>query len=303
MRCRYCFDIIDDRSKPCPHCGSRQPVIVDGVEVDPGAGSSSSTLSLTSRQVVTTVIVAIVVVGCLLFFLTARFRPAALPPPVIAALGLGTPIPTNTPQVTRATIFTPTPISFDTHTNRRVGFEITFPSNWIVVNQSIFGWQDTVQGMAEEYSWVETLFETGLDGRISRSRAVDPNAVDIDTGELVVFTVGSASDILEDLTYNQVPQIAAENPEALSELAGPLIGGNFTTRRTATLQVNGRPATLVEFTSQAEIFQENVQLRVRLYFIQGQDKVYLVSYFAENQLAQRNQNLYEDIVQSFEIIE
>jgi hypothetical protein len=229
------------------------------------------------------------------------FRPGSLPSPVIAALGLGTPIPTNTPQVTRATIFTPTPVNLQTHTNSRVDFEITFPTNWLVVNQAVFGWQDDVEDMSEDYSWIETLFETGQAGTIAQSRAVDPNVVDTDTGQLVVFTVGSASDILDDLSYSQVPQIANENPEALSELVGPLIGSNFTTRRTAAVQVNGMPATLVEFTSQAEIFQETVQLRVRLYFIQDENDVYLVSYFAENQLALRNQNLYDGIVQSFEI--
>jgi hypothetical protein len=67
--------------------------------------------------------------------------------------------------------------------------------------------------------------------------------------------------------------------------------------------VNGLPATLVEFTSQAEIFEERVQLRVRLYFVEGENEIYLVSYFAEDQLAQRNQGLYENVVQSFEILE
>lgn len=303
MRCRYCFDTITDSKKPCPHCGSRQPLIVDGIEVDPGASTVGGGLALTRRQVMTAVIISVVVLGCVLFALTARLRPGALPPSVIAALNLGTPIPTNTPQVTRATISTPTPVTFQTHTNRRVDFEITFPANWIVVNQSIFGWTDDVRDLAEDYSWAETLFETGLGGTIARSRAVDPDVVDTDSGDLVVFTIGSATDILDDLTYNQIPQIAAEDPEALSDLAGPLIGGNFTTRRTVNLTVNGLLATLVEFTSQAEIFEETVQLRVRLYFVEGENEIYLVSYFAENQLALRNQTLYEDIVQSFEIIE
>jgi hypothetical protein len=242
-------------------------------------------------------------VGCLLFALTARFRPGALPSPVIAALNLGTPIPTNTPQVTRATIFTPTPVDIQTHINNRVDFQIEFPSNWLVVNQATFGWVEDVRDLSEEYSWAETLFESGQGGTIARSRAIDPDVVDTDTGELVVFTVGSASDILGSLNYSEIPRLANENPAALSELAGPLIGSNFTARRTAPVSINGRPATLVEFTSQAEIFQETVQLRVRLYFVEGPDDVYMVSYFAEQQLANRNQFFYEDIIQSFEILE
>jgi len=302
MRCRYCFDTILDSKKPCPHCGSRQPLIIDGVELDPGVKTGGG-LTLTRRQIRTAVIVTVTIVACVLFGLTATFRPGALPPQVIAALNLGTPIPTNTPQVTRATIATPTPLDLQTHTNNRVNFQISFPANWLVVNQAVFGWQDDVGDLAEDYSWVETIFETGRSGTIPQSRAVDPDVVDTDTGELIVFTVGSATDILDDLVYSQIPQLATDEPEALSELAGPLIGSNFTTRRTATLTVNRLPATLVEFTSQAEIFQEPVQLRVRLYFVQGENEIYLVSYFAENQLAIRNQLLYEDIVQSFEIIE
>ena len=303
MRCRYCFDTILDSKKPCPHCGSRQPLFVDGVEVDPGSSKGGGVLALTRRQIMTAVTIMVLLVACVLFALTARLRPGSLPPSVIAALNLGTPIPTNTPQVTRATIATPTPLNLQTHTNNRVDFEITFPGNWIVVDQSRFGWQNDVEDLAEEYSWAETIFETGRGGTIPQSRAVDPNVVDIASGQLVVFTVASASDILDDLVYSQIPQLATDEPEALSELAGPLIGTNFTTRRTATLTVNGLPATLVEFTSQAEIFQEAVQLRVRLYFVQSENEIYLVSYFAEDQLAQRNQLLYEDIVQSFEIIE
>jgi hypothetical protein len=277
--------------------------MVGGFETEPGADKAGAALLLTRRQVLTAVIALVLLVGCILSAIVVTLRPAALPPSIIAALNLGTPIPTNTPQVTRATIATPTPLDLQIHANSQVDFQITFPSNWLVVNQAIFGWPEDVRDLAEEYSWAETLFETGLGGTISRSRAVDPGVVDTATGELVVFTVGSAIGILPELTYDQIPQVAAEDPEALSELAGPLIGGNFTTRRTATLTVNGRPATLVEFTSQAEIFQEPVQLRVRLYFVQGDNEIYLVGYFAESQLANRNQILYEDIVQSFQIIE
>jgi len=303
MRCRYCFDVIPESNKPCPHCGSRQPVLVGGIEVDPGVETGGPTLTLTRQQGIAAVVAVLLFIGCVLFALIALIAPGALPPPVVAALNLGTPIPTNTPQVTRATIATPTPLDLAVHSNNQVAFQITFPSNWLVVNQALFGWLDEVSDLAEEYSWAETLFETGLGGTISRSRAVDPGVVNTDSGELVVFTVGSATDILSSLTYDQIPQLAAEDPAALSQLAGPLIGSNFTTRRTAALTVNGRPATLVEFTSQSEIFQEPVQLRVRLYFIQGPNEIYLVSYFAESQLANRNQILYEDIVQSFEIME
>lgn len=258
---------------------------------------------MTRRQIVFGLIAVLLLIGCILFGLVALIAPGALPPRVVAALNLGTPIPTNTPQVTRATIATPTPLDFQTHTNNQVGFQITFPSGWLVVNQAVFGWPEDVRDLAETYSWAETLFETGIGGTISRSRAVDPDLVDTNTGELVVFTAGSATDIMNELTYDQIPQLAAEEPEALSELAGPLIGTNFTTRRTAVLTVNSLPATLVEFTSQAEIFDTPDQLRVRLYFINGQDEIYLVSYFAEDQLALRNQSLYEDIVQSFEIVQ
>jgi hypothetical protein len=198
---------------------------------------------------------------------------------------------------------TPTPLDFQIHANTRVGFQLSFPTNWLVVDQAAFSWLEDVRNLSEDYSWADTLFEAGQGRTIAQSRAIDPDAVNVNTGELVVFTVGSASEILGGLTYSEIPQLAADDPAALSELAGPLIGANFTARRTELLNVNGRPATLVEFTSQADIFQETVQLRVRLYFVEGENEVYMVSYFAEQQLAIRNQFFYEDIVQSFEIIE
>lgn len=274
-----------------------------GVDIDPGAETATPMRKVTKRQGMTAVVVVLLLVALILFALVVLVAPGILPPSMVAALNRGTPVPTNTPQVTRASIATPTPLMIETHTNNRVGFQIDFPDNWLVMNQAVFGWPEDVRDLAEEYSWAETIFETGLNRTISRSRAVDPDVLDTDSGELVVFTIGSATDILEDLTYDEIPQIAAEDPEALSELAGPLIGGNFTTRRTVDLRVSGLPATLVEFTSRAEIFEEPVQLRVRLYFVRGENEIYLVSYFAEEQLAIRNQRLYEDVVQSFEIIE
>lgn len=303
MRCRYCFDTISDRTKPCPHCGSRQPVIVDGLEVDAGGGIGGGGLTMTRRQVFTAVTVLVLIVGCILTFLTIRLRPSALPSPIIAALNIGTPLPTNTPQVTRASIFTPTPVSLQTHVNNRVDFQIDFPANWLVVDQATFGWVEDVRDYAEVYSWAETLFETGQGNTIPRSRAVDPEAINTDTGEIIVFTVGSATGILDSLVFDDIAQMATNEPETLSELAGPLIGGNFTTRRTVPFTIDGRAATLVEFTSQTEIFQETVQLQVRLYFVEGEREIYLVSYFGEQQLVNRNQIFYEDIINSFEILE
>lgn len=190
--------------------------------------------------------------------------------------------------------------SRERHTNRQAGFTIEFPGNWAVVNQGQARWRDEVESLAEEYGWAETLFETGSSPPAPRTRAVDPTATNIRAGQVVVFTIGSATAIREDLGFETVAQLVRDEPAVLSELAGPLIGTQFTARRTEQLTINDNEALLVEFTSQTELVDEPVQVRVRLYFIEAGDELYLISFFAEERLANSNRALYDQVVQSFE---
>jgi hypothetical protein len=301
MRCRYCFDIISDRTQRCPHCGSLQPV-EEGKSFLIQESGERPRRPMRRGQLFRAVVFILIVVTFVAGSLAALLRPSLLPPPIIAALNLGTPLPTSTPQVTRAVFATATPPVWQNETNQNAGFSIRFPANWIIVNQAQSGWRDRVRDLGETYGWAETLFETGRRPAAPQSRAVDPNAIDTDTGQLAVFTIGPAAALGDDPTYPDVEQIARNEPEVLSELAGPLIGTDFTARRSEFTTVAGRRALLVEFTAQTTIFEEAVQVRVRMYFVLIEEKMYLISYFAEEQLANSNRGLYEDIVRGFEPI-
>lgn len=306
MRCRFCFQAIPDQSARCPQCGSR---LVENapaaVAEKPGRQqpdhANTGRKPFTAKQNRQVTIVAGLGVAAVLCLLAILIFPSLLPAPLIATLRLGTPIPTATFQATRSTIFTPTPPVWRTYTNRQAGFTLDLPAGWLIVNQATSGWQDTVEDTAADYPWAETLFETGVVPGEPRSRAIDPAAIDIDNGQVVVFTAGLAP-LEEGTTFSQIEEIARSQPATLAELAGGLVGTNFTAARSERLTVNGRDAILVEFTAQPNFFGQIIRVRVRLYFIPAEDTLFLVSYFAEEQLANQNRALYDQIIQSFEPI-
>jgi hypothetical protein len=299
MRCKYCFQAIPDHSPRCPQCGSQLAERLPAAESKPkGKGLLSST-PMTRQQTTTVAVVSILGVVCLLCVFISLAQPSLLPSPLIAALNLGTPLPTATFQATRSTIFTPTPLTWRDHTNTQAGFTMSFPAGWLVVNQARTGWQSTVRNQSDDYEWAETLFEVELTPAESRSRAVDPAAIDPDNGRVVVFTVGEAP-LAADTTFAQIEEIARSQPATLGELAGTLVGTSTTAARSERLQVNGRDALLVEFTADPDLLGQTTRVRVRLYFIPIEDELFLVSYFAEEQLANQNRALYDQIVQGFE---
>jgi hypothetical protein len=304
MRCKYCFQAIPDQSARCPQCGSRLvegslAAVAGNAAATPSGSTRTKRRPLTAKQSRRMTIIAALAVAAFLCILVILIFPSLLPAPVIAALNLGTPIPTATFQATRATIFTPTPPIWRSFSNRQAGFNFDLPAGWLVVNQANTGWQDTVEETAADYPWAETLFETGTVPNEPRSRAVDPAAIDMDNGKVVVFTAGLAP-LESGTTFSQIEEIARSQPATLAELAGGLVGTNFTAARSERLAVNGRDALLVEFTAQPDFFGQVIRVRVRLYFVPVGDELFLITYFAEEQLANQNRALYDQIVQSFE---
>ena len=299
MRCKYCFQAIPDHSPRCPQCGSRLMENVPAADTQSARRGLFGGKPLNPQQTRTVAVVLLLGVGCLVCVIVTLARPSLLPPTMIAALNLGTPIPTATFQATRSTILTPTPLNWREHSNGQAGFTISFPAGWLAVNQARTGWQTTVRNQADDYDWAETLFETELTPAEPQSRAVDPAAIDPAAGRIVVFTVGQAA-LAEETTFIQIEEIARSQPATLSELAGGLVGSSVNAARSERVTVNGREALLVEFTADPTLLERTTRVRVRLYFIPAEDGLFLVSYFAEEQLANQNRALYDQIIQSFE---
>jgi hypothetical protein len=244
-----------------------------------------------------TVALAVVVV-CLCLAIVALVRPSILPPPVVAFFNLGSVAPTATPQVTRASIATPTPLVWQAHGDGQAGFTINFPANWLVVSRSGGDWQNAAEAVAGDAEWVATLFETETDPAGPQSRAVDPDAVDLTNGRLVVFSAGRTP-AGQVTTFEAIADSARSDPAALAALSTELVGSELTGTRTEEVMVNSRPALLVEFAGQSQFLDRAFRTRLRLYFVPAGDDLFVVSYLADELSATQNRSLYDEIVQSF----
>lgn len=303
MRCHYCFQPLPDRTSRCPFCGSRQPSEDERPTADSRAQQASAPIG--RRTLFRTIILLVFIFSCVAVILAILLRPGLLPAQVVAALNLGTPLPTSTPQITRASIATPTPLIWEQHVNEKASFEIQLPAGWLIVDRSQSRWRIDVRRLALDYPWALDLFEVYGPLVWGQSRAVDPSVIDDQAGQMAIFDAGPVSGLFEeDLSLDDIEQLARETPAALVEVAGPLVSSNFSAQRTERLQVNGRDAILVEFSSRTVPWGEAdsiVPIRVRQYYVQGPEGLYLVSYYANEDLANRNQAVYDQIVQSFKV--
>lgn len=240
--------------------------------------------------------------GC--FLLVMFFNPGLLPQPVIAVLPfLASPTPSATPQVTRSTIQTATPVVWLEHENQRASFTVQFPAGWLITNQTRANWTDQVRDWAEIYPWAETLFETGNAPTTPQTRALDPAGINLPNQQINLFTLAQLD--TTNTTLAQIEAITRQDPQQLAQLAGgqtllshPETGYTFTNQRNETTTLNNLPTLLVEFTADTLIQDQTMRVRVRLYFIQTPGQLYLASYFADETSATNQRTLYDQIIQS-----
>lgn len=322
MRCHYCFQALPDHTKQCPHCGSRLtgakpkqpskkkrnlPIIKQSESTEFDLAEGESVAPFTRSQISSIGIGAILFILCSCFVLVAMFSPGLLPQPVIAVLPfLASPTPSATPQVTRTTIETPTPVVWLDHENVRGGFTVQFPAGWLIANQTRANWTDQVRDWGEQYPWAETLFETGIAPASPQTRALNPAGINLPNQQVTVFTFAQINNTASSLS--EIEAITREEPERLAQLAGglsllshPETGYNFTNQRNEPTSVNGQPALLVEFTADTLIQNEAVRVRVRLYFVDTLGQLYLASYFADETSATNQRGIYDQIIQSFTV--
>lgn len=326
MRCRYCFESIPDFSAQCPACGSKLPDNKRSgrparPEVVPPPSTSTREsitespdtcrLPLTGRQMRMLAGGGVFLMVCLCFTLVAVAAPGLLPQPVFVVLPfLASPTPLPTPQVTRAPVATPTPIVLVQYPNENDRFTISFPAGWLVVDQEQAGWRDRVRDMGETYSWAETLFETAAAPAEPQMRAIDPAIVDLANGRLVLFTAAQVDLDAGTVTMADIETLAAEDPAGLAALAGgltlignPQDGYNVQAIRTARVKVSGRGALLVEFEANSRLRDRPVRVVVRLYFVPDGNNLYVITYLADENAFRRHEALYDQIVQSFVLVE
>lgn len=306
MRCRYCFQAIPDRSARCPECGSRLPKqnddVAAGVFVPEPQEGESGIGPLSAQQ-------AAALVGGILLVLAlfcgggvALVNPGLLPQPVVDRLSfLATPTPLPTFQATRASIApSPTPGNMDEVCSRRGNFCIRFPDEWLVTDQGLPPWQREVEAFGERYDWAPSLFVTTTVPTAPRIRAAPPGLVDVPQGRVARLTAGE-SDWLDDVSFEEIERLARQEPEALAPPEDVFVANTFTVRRIEQETVDDLETTIVEFGAEARLMGLQFPVRGRHYFFSPGDRLYVISYLADEGTFANQQSLFEAIVHSFEL--
>jgi hypothetical protein len=297
MYCYYCLQPISDRSPRCPECGSRLTESAAESSDKPRelSGPGSGMFAIAALLVIILPVLACGVVGWL--------RPSLLPSSMVAMLARETPPPPAAPQAARAVFVTPTPLSWQEHSNRQLNFTISFPASWSVLNQAQRGWQRFAQEEAKRHTWADDVYQVDLAPNEPRTRAVDVDTWNLSQGKVAIFNITATSSLGEDLTLSQLEEWARAEPLRLVALTGPQDTRAVTSQRTERTQLDGREALLVEYATESELLDKRMRGRIRLYFVQTELGVLAITYFAEEQLAGSNRALYEQVVQSFRVNE
>jgi hypothetical protein len=296
MYCFYCLQPIPNRSLRCPECGSRLSDSAGSLEKKsdfslPGPGA----FAMAALLVIVLPIVACGIVGLL--------RPGLFPAPMVAMLGRATPLPQATPQATRPVFASPTPLAWKEHSSSQLGFTISFPASWSVLNQAQRGWQRFAQEEAKRHEWADDVYQVDQIPEQPRTRAVDADTWNLNQGKAAIFNITTTTALGEGLTLAQIEELARNEPLRLAALTGPHVTTTVTNQRTERTQVGGREALLVEYATESELLGRRFRARIRLYFVPAKDGIVAVTYFAEEQLAGSNRALYEQVVQSFRVNE
>lgn len=306
MRCRYCFQAIPDRSARCPECGSRLPkqkdALAAGVFAEEAQEGDGGVGPLSVQQTVALVGGAMLVLALLCGGLVALVSPGLLPQPVIDRLSfLATPTPRPTFQATRSSITpSPTPHNMDEHCSRRGNFCIGFPDEWLVTDQGLPPWQREVEAFGERYEWAPSLFVTTTVPLAPRIRAASPGLVNVPQGRVARLTAGE-SDWLEDGSFEEVERLARQEPEALAPPEDVIVPNTFTVRRIERDPVGDLEGTIVEFGADVRLMGLQFPVRGRLYFFAPGDRLYVISYLADEGTFASQRSMFEAIVHSFEL--
>jgi len=306
MRCRYCFQAIPDRSDRCPHCGSRLPKQqkekAPGVHGPGGPEPEGGPGPLTLRQAAALAGGVVLVLALLCGGVVALVRPGLLPQPVVDRLSfLATPTALPTSQATRAPIApSPTPRNMGEHCSRRGNFCIRFPDEWLVTDQGLPPWQREVVAFGERYEWAPSLFVTTTVPTVPRIRAVPPRLVDVEQGRLARFTAGESNYLEDELSFDDIERLARQEPEALAPPDDIIVAETFTVRRIERDVPGNQEGTTVEFAAVARVMGLQFPVSGRLHFFSPGDRLYVVSYLADEGTFANQRSLFDAIVQSFE---
>ena len=307
MRCRYCFQTIPDRSARCPHCGSRLPKqqIEAAPESDkqeePEADGGPGPLS--AQQTAALVGGVLLVVALLFAGLVALLRPSLLPQPVVDRLSfLATSTPLPTPQATRAPITpSPTPRAMEAYCSDRGDFCIRFPESWLVIDQGRPPWQREVEAFGETYDWAPSVFVTRTIPTAPRIRAVPPSLIDLEQGRITRFTAGETGYLEDALPFDDVERLARQEPQTLAPPEDIIVPATFTVGRIEREAAGNQEGAMVEYAADVRVMDVQFPVRGRLHFYPRDDRLFVVSYLADEGTFTSQRSRFDAIVQSFEV--
>lgn len=266
--------------------------------------ADSPLFSLSRRQLAVLIGGPLLWLACLSLGLFALARPELLPQSVVAAapfLATSTPLPTR--QVTRAAVTASTPVALETVCSRRAEFCLTFPGDWLVVDQGLPGGQREVAALAESYPWAPALFNGGEVPRMPRMRSAPANLVEPAAGRVARLTAGETDVLSVTLSLEQIESLIQAEPAIIAPLLGSPLQPDAALRRFERELVGGYESLATEFEAEVQLQETRIPVRIRIYFIPANDRLYTLSYLADQTTVAGQRQLFEQIVQSFVIEE
>lgn len=307
MRCPYCFQLIEEQSPRCPHCGSRLPqdVEIDGtsqqkVPTEDLRQADAPAVPLSNRQLFGLLGAIILLLVCLCGGLLALARPELLPQPVIAAAPfLASPTPLPTRQATRAPLVTPTAVTTETVCSRRAEFCLTFPRGWLVLDQGLPGWQREADALARSHPWLPDLFDVDEVPRVARLRAAPPTLISPVDDRIARLTVGETEAFTPTLTLDEIETLIQADPATIVGTVGLPLPPAANVRRLEREQLGEYAALVIELEARARIQEESIPVRARTYLVPANERLYALSYLADATTIATRRSEFEEIFQTF----
>jgi hypothetical protein len=169
-----------------------------------------------------------------------------------------------------------------------------------VIDQGRPGWQREVDELAETYAWLPALLNASEVPRAPRTRATDPTLVNPDEQQLVRFSAGETDLLAPDLAFAEIETIVRTEPERLTQLVGVAHSAPSNLRFNRE-EISGREALLVEFLTSVVIAEKPIPIRVRTYFLPVRERLYVLSYMADEPTMVSTRDTFERIANSFTV--
>ena len=134
-----------------------------------------------------------------------------------------------------------------------------------------------------------------------RLRAASPALVAPEEGRIARLTVGETGTFTSTLSLDEIESLIQTDSEAIIEIVGPPLQAGANVRRFNRERLAQHEALVIELAATALVEDTSVPARARIYLLPANDRLYALSYMADETTMLRRRELFEPIVESFVI--